>query len=303
MQGGQSESTSSGTNAQNGVLVRYYLKNKGSKEINLQFLNEINDTIISYSSTKDLKGEPMKIAKEFHQDANKTQAGFITAKAGMNSFNWNMRYPSVTKVEGTNVMWAGSGVGPKVVPGNYKVRLIEDGKIIGEQPIEIKKDPRLTVSDADLAAQFDLHKKINKKVDEAHIAINKIRKIRTQINSYVGSVKDTLVVNQMKKITKPILESIDEIESTLMQPKAIAPQDVLAFPIMLNDKMAGLGSNVSSAETKPIKSAYIVYEDLAAKIDKAVAKVKDITDIKIAEFNEFVKSKQIPAILLDKEKK
>lgn len=303
MQGGQSESSNSGTNAPNGVLVRYYLKNKATKEMKLQFLNEKNDTIISYSSTKDLKGEPMKIAKEFYQDTKKEQAGFITAKAGMNAFSWNMRYPNVTKVEGTNVMWAGSGAGPKVVPGNYKVRLIEDGKTIAEQPIEIKKDPRLAVSDADLAAQFEFHQKINKKLDEAHIAINKIRKIRTQINGYVGAVKDSTLVNQMKKITKPILETIDEVEATLMQPKAIAPQDVLAFPIMLNDKMAGLGSNVSSAETKPIKSAYVVYDDLAAKIDKAVAKVKDITDTKIAAFNDFVKAQQIPAIVLDKEKK
>jgi hypothetical protein len=32
-----------------------------------------------------------------------------------------------------------------------------------------------------------------------------------------------------------------------MQPKAKAPQDVLAYPIQLNDKMAGLGSNISSS--------------------------------------------------------
>jgi hypothetical protein len=53
----------------------------------------------------------------------KKEAGFITAKAGMNSFVWNMRYPNATAVDGTNVMWAGSGVGAKVVPGSYIVRL------------------------------------------------------------------------------------------------------------------------------------------------------------------------------------
>jgi hypothetical protein len=37
----------------------------------------------------------------------------------MNSFVWNMRYPNATAVDGTNVMWAGSGVGAKVVPGSY----------------------------------------------------------------------------------------------------------------------------------------------------------------------------------------
>ncbi len=303
MQGGQGKSTNSGTNAPNGVIVRYYLKNKPTKEIELQFLNEKNDTIISYSSTKDLKGEPAKIAKEFYQDTKKDKPGFVTAKAGMNIFIWDMCYPNVTTVDGTNIMWAGSGEGAKVVPGNYKVRLIEDKTIIAEQAIEIKKDPRLTVSDADLKEQFDLHQKINKKIDEAHIAINQIRKIRTQINGYVATIKDSTLVNQMRKITKPILNSIDEIEANLMQPKAKAPQDVLAFPIQLNDKMAGLGSTVSSADTKPTKSAYIVYDDLATKIDSAVAKVKDITENKIKEFNEFVKTQQIPAIILDKENK
>jgi hypothetical protein len=38
-----------------------------------------------------------------------------------------------------------------------------------------------------------------------------------------------------------------------MQPKAKAPQDVLAI-IQLNDKMAGLGSNISSSESKPTRT-------------------------------------------------
>jgi hypothetical protein len=62
-----------------------------------------------------------------------------------------------------------------------------------------------------------------------------------------------------------------------MQPKAKAPQDVLAYPIQLNDKMAGLGSNISSSESKPTQT-YIVYEDLAMKIDAESRKNKDIVD-------------------------
>jgi hypothetical protein len=63
-----------------------------------------------------------------------------------------------------------------------------------------------------------------------------------------------------------------------MQPKAKAPQDVLAYPIQLNDKMAGLGSNISSSESKPTRNAYVVYEDLAMKIDAEIKKIKDIVD-------------------------
>jgi photosystem II stability/assembly factor-like uncharacterized protein len=301
MKGGQSKDLNTGTNAPNGVIVRYYFKKKPSAEIKLQFLTQNGDSIITYSSKKNLKGEPMKIAKEFFQDTKKEQSGFITAKAGMNDFVWNMRYPNVTAVDGTNVMWAGSGEGAKVVPGNYIVRLIEGKTIIGESTVEIKLDPRVTVSEADLKEQFDLHQKVNKKVDDAHVAINQIRKIRTQINGYIETVKDTIVVNQMKKMTKLTLENLEKVEATLMQPKAKAPQDVLAFPIQLNDKMAGLGSNISSSESKPTRNAYLVYEDLAAKIDIEIKKLKDIINKDVKEFNAFVFKQQIPAIILGKE--
>lgn len=300
LRGGQSEAKTAGTNAPNGVIVRYYLKKKSQKELQLQFLNEKNEIIITYSSLKNTKGEPVKVAKEFYQDVTKEKPGYVTNKAGMNSFVWNMRYPDVTEVEGTNVMWAGSGEGVKVLPGMYKVRWMEDKTMIAEQSFEIKKNPVLTVNDADLKEQFDLHQKINKKVDEAHIAINKIRKVRTQLNAYVEAIKDSVTVREMKEVTKPIVTSLDELEATLMQPKAKAPQDVLAYPVQLNDKMAGLGSVISYGETKPTKGSYLVYDDLAAKIDLAVAKVNAIIETKVKEFNEFVQRKQIPAIVLDK---
>jgi hypothetical protein len=75
----------------------------------------------------------------------KESESFITAKAGMNSFVWNMRYPNATAVDGTNVMWAGSGVGAKVVPGSYIVRLIEENHYC-RSAVEIKLDPRVTTS-------------------------------------------------------------------------------------------------------------------------------------------------------------
>jgi hypothetical protein len=103
----------------------------------------------------------MKIAKEFYQDPKKEKVS--PSKAGMNSFVWNMRYPNATAVDGTNVMWAGSGVGAKVVPGSYIVRLIEDKTIIAEAAVEIKLDPRVTTSNADLKEQF-APKKVNKRL-------------------------------------------------------------------------------------------------------------------------------------------
>jgi hypothetical protein len=65
---------------------------------------------------------------------------------------------NATAVDGTNVMWAGSGVGAKVVPGSYIVRLMKTKLLLQKQPLKSNLI-RVTTSNADLKEQFDLHQK------------------------------------------------------------------------------------------------------------------------------------------------
>ena len=49
-----------------------------------------------------------------------------------------MRYADATEISGErSPMWAGSMIGPKVIPGNYKVRLVVGKNIIKEEIAEI----------------------------------------------------------------------------------------------------------------------------------------------------------------------
>ncbi|WP_040005840.1 WD40/YVTN/BNR-like repeat-containing protein [Fibrisoma limi] len=285
-----------GENAPNGVLVRYYLKSRPAKELKLVFLTSANDTVITYSSTKDRRGQPLKVVKEFFEDITIRRPGTPPTQAGMNAFVWDMRYPDATSVEGTNVMWTGRGTGAKVVPGSYKVRLLLGDSLVAEQPITILKDPRLPLTEADYKEQFDLLMKINGKLSETHKGINQIRLIRNQINGYLKEVKDPAVAEKFKKATKPMLETLDQLESTLMQPKSKAMQDALAYPIRLNDKLSGVAGVVGSAETKPTKASYVVYEALEKQVNTALTKLKEIIDQQVPEFNRMVTEQRIPAI-------
>ncbi len=286
-----------GENAQNGVITRYYLKNKPTKKLRLVYMTPGGDTIISFSNQKDRKGQPLKIAKEFYQDEAAARPGSAPARAGMNVFVWDMRYPDATAVEGTNVMWTGPGTGAKVVPGLYKVRLLLGDSLVSEQPIEIRKDPRLATTSAEFLAQFELMQKINTKLSETHKAINQIRQIRTQIDGYTKSVKEPKAAEKLKKAAKPMVDALDKLESTLMQPKSKAPQDALAYPIQLNDKLSGVASVVSSADTKPTKASFTAYDDLAKQIDSALGTLKEIVGTQVPAFNRMVTEQQIPAII------
>jgi hypothetical protein len=112
-----------------------------------------------------------------------------------------MRYPDATQVEGTNIMWAGSVIGPVTVPGNYKVKMFIGDSLIAEQPFTIVKDPRVSTSQQDFDEQFALLMKINKKVSETHKAINDINKTIGQINAYIGNVTDNGCCFSAKKIS------------------------------------------------------------------------------------------------------
>ncbi|MCU0326270.1 MAG: glycosyl hydrolase [Spirosomaceae bacterium] len=296
--------TDEGQNAPNGVLVNYYFKEKPKQEVRLQFLTMNNDTIITYSSQKDLKGEPFKVSKDFYEDPKMQRPNSVSTDAGFNRFVWNMRYADATEIQGERApMWAGNTVGPKVVPGNYKVRLIVGKDVVKEEIAEIKKDPRVETTDAEFKEQFDLLMKIHTKLDETHKNINQIRQIRKSVNEYMNTVKDTTLISKFQKITKPMLKNLEDLEQAIMQNKAKATQDLLAYPIRLNDKIAGVASVVSSSDSKPTKASYEVYNDLSGKIDATSNKLKKIVDEDVPAFNKMVSENQIPAINLNQPKK
>jgi photosystem II stability/assembly factor-like uncharacterized protein len=292
-----------GKNAANGVLVNYYLKETPKEELKLQFLTMTNDTIITFSSKKDLKGEPFKVSKDFYENPDAPKPNSVSTTAGLNRFVWNMRYADATEIQGEKApMWAGNTTGPKVVPGQYKVRMILGDKLVKEEIAEIKKDPRVDATDADFKAQFDLLMKIHKKLDESHRNINDIREIRKAVTEYMKAVKDTVIISNFQKITKPMLKNLDDLEQSLLQNKAKAVQDLLAYPIRLNDKIAGIAGVVSSADTKPTKASHDVFNDISSKIDKTSEKLKKIVDEDVPAFNNLVKQNQLPAINLKQKK-
>jgi hypothetical protein len=289
-----------GENAPNGVIIYYALRNKPTKELKLTFFTSQGDTIITYSSLKDKKGEPVKISKEFYEDKEVKRPGILPVDSGLNRFVWDMRYADATQVEGTNVMWAGSVIGPGASPGTYRMKMFLGDSLIAEQSFTILKDPRLTTTQQEFDEQFALLMKINKKLSETHQAINSINKSVNQINAYLSNVTDTAVASSLKKSVQPALDSLLTIASQLYQPKAKAPQDILAHPLMLNDKLAGVGSSVASSDSRPTAASYTAFNDLSARIDVQLAKMKKILEQDIPAFNKKVEELKIPAVNLKK---
>jgi hypothetical protein len=269
-----------GQNHPGGVMLHYHLKNKPDTAAvaTLEILDNAGKTIRTFSTKAKEKEDKLAM------------------KQGMNRFVWNMRYADAAKFDGL-IMWSGSTRGPKAVPGMYKARLTYKGNV-QEVPFEIKADPRSKATSADLQAQFQFLSEIRDKLTETHEAIKSIREVRKQITDVTGRVKNEADKKEIAEAVKKMNEKLTRIEETLYQTKNRSGQDPLNFPIRLNDKLAGVASGAASGDFAPTEQSYAVKKELTAQIDAELAKLKNVMSTDVPAFNELIKSKNVPAVVV-----
>lgn len=282
-----------GENPEEGVLVHYNLSNPDDREIKLQFLESDGDVIRTFSSKETLEGDPVKESEEFYEEEGDVPSDVLKTEQGLNRFVWDMRYPGATDIDGRQILWAGSTRGPDAIPGTYEVRLIVDDETVMSRTFDLTKDPRIETTQEDFQAQFDLHQTIIAKLDTTHKTINRIREIRTELNDIKEEFEGD---SEVQEKADAMLKLLSDVEGELMQTKAESFQDVLNYPIKLNNKLASLASTVGTGDNRPTEQQYAVYEDLAAKVD---AQFKRIEPILTGEVPNLVQELDVESIPIE----
>jgi photosystem II stability/assembly factor-like uncharacterized protein len=177
-------------------------------------------------------------------------------KAGLNKFEWNLRYPAATAFEGM-ILWGASKVlGPLAPPGIYQVRLTAAGKTI-TRPFEIRLDPRIKgVSSEDVREEFNLAIKIRDQTSRANEAVIKIRGIKTRL------------IKENPAAYKKIIDRLSAIEENIYQVRNQSEQDPLNFPIKVNNRLAALENSVETGDAKPTDASYKVFAELSAELQQ-----------------------------------
>jgi len=192
--------------------------------------------------------------------------------AGLNQFEWDLRYPGATEFPGM-IMWgARPQNGPLAVPGKYSARFLIAGKTYTES-FEIKADPRLKgVTLADMKEEFKLAMELRDKVSEANEAVIRIRAIKATINNK----------KQKTPGDEKLLKQLSTIEEELYQVRNQSNQDPLNFPIKINNRLAALGRIVESGDSKPTAGSYEIAKELSADLEKQIGELKKIETAKKA---------------------
>ncbi len=192
--------------------------------------------------------------------------------AGINQFEWDLRYPGATEFPGM-IMWgARPQQGPLAVPGKYHIRLMTGGQTFNED-FEIRADPRLKgVTVADMREQFKLAMELRDKVSQANEAVIQIRSIKASIQKKANKTATD----------QKLLQQLTTIEEELYQVRNQSNQDPLNFPIKINNRIAALWRSVETGDSKPTAASYEISKQLTTELDKQITELKKITVTKKA---------------------
>ncbi|MGB6624804.1 MAG: hypothetical protein WBE43_08460 [Candidatus Acidiferrales bacterium] len=279
--------SAAGSNPPSGAIIDYSLKTAPKDPITLEILGSDGKVVRKYSSKSEAAGG--------------RRGGFfgggrasLPAKAGLNRFEWDLRYEPATSVPGV-VGWGGGPAGPYAVPGNYQVKLTVAGQSY-TAPLTLEEDPRIHVSTADLQQQLDFSLQIRDRVTAADVAVNQNRELHTQL----ADLQKRLAGDDKEKATADAAKDLDkkltDVEDALIQPKSQSGEDPLNFPIMLINQLQDVDGTVESADTAPTPSTHEVYDLLTKQIDAQLATYDQLRDKDLADLNRRIRSDNIPAI-------
>ncbi|HEY8599336.1 MAG TPA: glycosyl hydrolase, partial [Thermomicrobiales bacterium] len=281
-----------GQNPEPGVPILYYLSAPPQESLTLRFLDAAGNEITSFTNTVE-GGEEKADQKGASHGAPPEPKPKMSV--GINRFVWNARYPDATVVPGA-VFWAGGVTGPLASPGRYTVELVVDGQAQAAS-FDFVKDPRTTATAEDFAAQFALLLQIRDKLTATHEAINMIRALRQQADSWVERTKGTPQAEKVAAAAGPLREALTAVEDELIQGRSKSHEDPLNFPIKLNNKLAALSGVVGSADAAPTQGARQVFTDVVGRVDAQLESLEGVLVTQLGAFNATVLEAQLPAIV------
>ena len=264
-----------GINPPKGVVINYWLK-------------EVND---STTVQIDILDEQKKLVRHFSSKETGKEKSAIVVENGLQQFTWNLYHKEIEKPSDDLIFWNGTTSPVLAAPGKYfaKITINKDSVTY---PFDLMADPNYKVSNADLKAQEQFLLEVSNSFNTIMKALKGIREIRSQIQILQKKTKDS----SFQKQSDELLTKLKTIEEALHQTKAKSGQDVLNFPIRLDDKIAGVFESAAAGYVAPTKQVKEVFAELKAQADDQLKKYETIKKEGVKALNDTVHKLMIPII-------
>jgi hypothetical protein len=231
-----------GKNPPDGAIINYRLGADSGTPVVLDILDDAGHTVRSFSSADSVEA----IEKDLSVPTYWVRPQQLLARSrGTHRFVWDLHYPPpkvlghdypISAIYGDTPRFP---LGPAVLPGTYTVRLTANGRSY-TQPLVIKMDPRVQITDAGLRLQRDIGVRMNDAISRDFAALSEVRAQRTLLRTQREGAKG-----------KEVADSLVALDSLLANIETGARRGRAAGLAVLNEQLAGFLDTVEGADADP----------------------------------------------------
>jgi len=280
-----------GDNPPKGAILYYYLKNKPAEkeEIAMEIIDAQGKRVRRLSNHEKNKQEQPPEWPDREKPAD-----LLPADAGMNRFAWDFRYDPPAQIPGAFYV-AEPPRGPLVAPGMYQVKLTVKG-VAQTVPLEVKPDPRLQSSPADMQKQIELALEVRQDIDALHGAINQIRTLRTNLQTLEKWAGQDPSSGEVLSSARALDQKMTPVEELLIQVKMKSSEGNLRYPNMLNEQYASFNDLVQWDDGAPTAQQLLVFEELHNRLQTELAKWQEIVRADVPALNDLMRKQGVPTL-------
>jgi photosystem II stability/assembly factor-like uncharacterized protein len=280
--------TTVGSNPPSGVLIRYSLPSSDVGEVVLSIHDAAGEEIRTFSS----RGSLPRPGPDLVDPSELVEPG-VSVNAGGNTFVWDMRYPEAVDWVPRSLIRHRDPLGPLAPPGRYEVRLTVDGAT-RSQPFDIVPDPRVLSTQADFDEQFALLVAMRDRISTTHRTVDRIHRIRGRIENAIERAGTTSSLGRRIREAGVALDrELWTIEDQLRQFRASeehrAKQELINWPVRINDKFAKLMEHLETADARPTQRDLMLFEDLSMRLSEQIRRLEELIAEDVAAFEDLIR--------------
>ncbi|HSD26130.1 MAG TPA: hypothetical protein VLL75_02450, partial [Vicinamibacteria bacterium] len=272
-----------GQNPPVGAVVHYWLKDEPRDEVILEILDGKGAVVRKLSSRKIEPDVPPDDPDPTWDEVEKKP---LPKAAGLQRAVWDLRYEGATPIKPAKVDSGDPKEGPMVLPATYTARLTVDGKSYST-PVEVRLDPRVTVSRPDLEEQLAFTLALREELTRLSGIVRDLRSVREQVKARTASVKDRPGAAPLVEAADALVAKCDALEERLHNPKAEVSYDILAMPggTKLYSRLAPLYSWSHEGDGRPSQGMREVHAELRKELDALAAEWAAILEAGVPALN------------------
>ena len=281
-----------GENPPIGAVFYYWIK-KDPKDISVQILDSAGHVL------RSIKGKDVGDLEEPQDPEDEKPKKLLEPKAGLNRYVWDMRYDPIPRMPNYYLFGYQDGTTlPKAIPGKYEIRMTVDGKTLSA-PFEIKLDPRVQTSLADLQKQNDLILAIRGEIMRVFATARQIHDVRDQLKALSGRLESD---NGMKPVIDAganLDKKLAGIEENLVQWKIHSNEDSLQYPVKLDAQLSVLADYIGAGtDSAPTAAAIARFNQLKGDVDAQVAAWNNAVKTDLASFQNLAREHNVGAVVV-----